>query len=121
MQTFYMTDAGKVRTHNEDNVTIISNKNNEFILAVADGMGGHSKGELASKEIVDNIRICYDDIQSKCDQMSFFEIADKFEAAIKYANKKLYDEHGGKEICGSTIVAIENPNFARIPEEYVFT
>lgn len=36
MQTFYMTDAGKVRTHNEDNVTIISNNNNEFILAVAE-------------------------------------------------------------------------------------
>ena len=31
MQTFYMTDAGKVRTHNEDNVIIINNKNNEFI------------------------------------------------------------------------------------------
>ena len=31
MQTFYMTDAGKVRTHNEDSVIIVSNKNNEFI------------------------------------------------------------------------------------------
>ena len=39
MQTFYFTDVGKVRSHNEDNVTIISNDNNEFILAVADGMG----------------------------------------------------------------------------------
>ena len=29
MQTFYMTDAGKVRTHNEDSVIIVSNKNNE--------------------------------------------------------------------------------------------
>ena len=38
MQTFYMTDAGKVRTHNEDNVIILNNNNNEFILAVADGM-----------------------------------------------------------------------------------
>ena len=25
MQTFYMTDAGKVRTHNEDNVIILNN------------------------------------------------------------------------------------------------
>ena len=48
MQTFYMTDAGKVRTHNEDSVIIVSNKNNEFILAVADGMGGHKAGEVAS-------------------------------------------------------------------------
>ena len=31
MQTFYMTDAGKVRTHNEDSVIIVGNKNNEFI------------------------------------------------------------------------------------------
>ena len=33
MQTFYMTDAGKVRTHNEDSVIIVGNKNNEFILS----------------------------------------------------------------------------------------
>lgn len=26
MQTFYMTDAGKVRTHNEDSVIIVGNK-----------------------------------------------------------------------------------------------
>ena len=47
MQTFYMTDAGKVRTHNEDSVIIVGNKNNEFILAVADGMGGHKAGEIS--------------------------------------------------------------------------
>ena len=55
MQTFYMTDAGKVRTHNEDNVTIISNNNNEFILAVADGMGGHKAGDYASKLCVEKM------------------------------------------------------------------
>lgn len=55
MQTFYMTDAGKVRTHNEDNVTIIGNKNNEFILAVADGMGGHKAGEVASNIAIEHI------------------------------------------------------------------
>ena len=45
MQTFYFTDPGKVRDHNEDNVIILNNTNNEFVLAVADGMGGHSAGQ----------------------------------------------------------------------------
>lgn len=48
MKTFYLTDAGKVRTHNEDSVTILKNKSNEYLLMVADGMGGHRKGEVAS-------------------------------------------------------------------------
>ena len=48
MQTFYFTDPGKVRSHNEDSVTIISNDKKEFILAIADGMGGYNGGEIAS-------------------------------------------------------------------------
>ena len=63
MQTFYMTDAGKVRTHNEDNV-IILNKNNEFILAVADGMGGHKAGEIASSIAIEHITEVFDKIES---------------------------------------------------------
>ena len=55
MQTFYLTDAGKVRTHNEDNVTILNNNNSEFLLAVADGMGGHKAGEVASKIAIDHL------------------------------------------------------------------
>lgn len=48
VKTFYLTDAGRVRTHNEDSVTILKNKSNEYLLMVADGMGGHRKGEVAS-------------------------------------------------------------------------
>ena len=55
MQTFYLSDPGKVRTHNEDNVTILNNNNEEFLLAVADGMGGHKAGEVASKIAIDNL------------------------------------------------------------------
>ncbi len=55
MQTFYLTDPGKVRTHNEDNVTILNNNNQEFLLAVADGMGGHKAGEVASKIAIDHL------------------------------------------------------------------
>lgn len=48
MQTFYLTDPGKVRSHNEDNVVILKNESNEYMMAVADGMGGHKAGEIAS-------------------------------------------------------------------------
>ncbi len=48
MKSFYLTDAGKVRTHNEDSVIIVKNHNQDYLMAVADGMGGHSAGEVAS-------------------------------------------------------------------------
>ncbi len=48
MKSFYLTDAGKIRDHNEDSVIVIRNMNNDYLLAVADGMGGHSAGEIAS-------------------------------------------------------------------------
>ncbi len=48
MKSFYLTDAGKVRDHNEDSVIIVKNPKNDYLMAVADGMGGHSAGEVAS-------------------------------------------------------------------------
>ena len=55
METFYLTDTGKVRNHNEDNVIILSNDKNEFLLAVADGMGGHKAGEVASAIVINHL------------------------------------------------------------------
>lgn len=55
MQTFYITDTGKIRDHNEDNVIILNNENNEYILAVADGMGGHKAGEVASEIVINHL------------------------------------------------------------------
>ena len=48
MKSFYLTDTGKVRDHNEDSVIIVRNNENSYLMAVADGMGGHRKGEVAS-------------------------------------------------------------------------
>ena len=48
MKTFYLTDAGKVRDHNEDSVIIVKNDEGNYLMAIADGMGGHSAGEVAS-------------------------------------------------------------------------
>ena len=48
MRSFYLTDAGKVRDHNEDSVIIVKNNDGAYLMAIADGMGGHSAGEVAS-------------------------------------------------------------------------
>ena len=48
MRSFYMTDPGKVRNHNEDSVIIVKNDEDSYLMAIANGMGGHSAGEVAS-------------------------------------------------------------------------
>ncbi|MBQ9011232.1 MAG: Stp1/IreP family PP2C-type Ser/Thr phosphatase [Bacilli bacterium] len=55
MQYSYLTDPGMVRDHNEDSVTIVKNNSGEILMAVADGMGGHKGGEIASSIAITNI------------------------------------------------------------------
>jgi len=55
MKSFYITDAGRVRTHNEDSVTIVKNGSGEHLMMVADGMGGHRAGEIASSMVVTHL------------------------------------------------------------------
>ncbi len=52
MKSYYITDTGKVRTHNEDSVMIVKNLTGEYLMLVADGMGGHKAGEVASSIVV---------------------------------------------------------------------
>lgn len=55
MDYYYMTDTGKVRDHNEDSVVITENMSGEVLMTVADGMGGHNAGEVASSLAITNI------------------------------------------------------------------
>ena len=55
MEFAYLTDPGQVRNHNEDSVTIIKNESEEILMAVADGMGGHKGGEIASSIAITHI------------------------------------------------------------------
>ncbi len=55
MEYSYLTDPGKVRDHNEDSVIVVENRGGEILLAVADGMGGHLAGEVASSIAISHI------------------------------------------------------------------
>ena len=112
MQTCYMTDPGKVRSHNEDNVVIINNDNNEYMLAVADGMGGHKAGEVASAIAIDHLTEEFfrvDSIGSKENAIEFLR------NIVVEINRKIFDytkENPGSKGMGTTlVVAIKTDEF----------
>ncbi len=64
MKSYYITDPGKVRSHNEDSVMIVKNISKEHMLIVADGMGGHRAGEIASNIAVNHLKDRFKDLST---------------------------------------------------------
>lgn len=105
MKTFYLTDTGRVREHNEDSVTILKNLSGEYLLVVADGMGGHRKGEVASALTVAHLGKRFQEstsIGTKIDAVNW--ISDN----ILEINKEILDygvTHENSKGLGTTVVA----------------
>ena len=85
MRFGFMTDIGKLRRQNEDNVYV--NQTDPYMAIVADGMGGHKAGEVASKMSIDVI--CEKLLKNKTKRKIDYE--DKIRDAFVAANKKIYD------------------------------
>ncbi len=104
MQTFYYTDTGKVRSHNEDSITIVNKNNKEFILAIADGMGGHKAGEIASSIAIDYIE---DSIANKETIGTKDEAIEWLREIVKEINKQIFSyakENPESKGLGTTLV-----------------
>ncbi len=92
MKSFYLTDTGKVRTHNEDSVTILKNASGEYLMIVADGMGGHRKGEVASSMAIAAIGSRFNKISSigsKLDAVNWLNdsVSEINNTILEYASK----------------------------------
>lgn len=104
MEFAYITDPGKVRDHNEDSVTIVKNESEEVLLAVADGMGGHKGGEIASSIAISHVGKRFMDtytVGSKEDAINFLK------EIVSEANMLLYKytkDNPESEGMGTTLV-----------------
>jgi protein phosphatase len=104
MKTFYLTDSGKVRDHNEDSVTILKNANDEYLLIVADGMGGHRAGEVASSISVNHMGNKFTELPTVGDKL---EAINWMKDNITEINKEILDytkEHPESMGMGTTTV-----------------
>ncbi len=104
MKYFYITDAGTVREHNEDSVTIVENSCGEYLMAVADGMGGHRAGEVASNIVINHLT----DTFLKNKELKTKEVAVEWlKKAVSEANELIINytqEHSESSGMGTTIV-----------------
>ena len=111
--SFGKSDVGLKRTHNEDSFYI----SNEYqIYLVADGMGGHAAGEVASKTAIEYIVDFI--VKSKFDsditwpfgvEQSLSKIENKILTGFKLANKVIYDlssDHSDYTGMGTTMVGL---------------
>ena len=103
------TDLGNVRTNNEDAASFIRVSDEEllrskgYLLMVADGMGGHNAGEVASKMAVDIIHQEYIKHSNEKNREKLLA------AAFNAANKKIFEQasaHDNYRGMGTTCTAI---------------
>ena len=82
----FKTDIGLVRPINEDNVTIKRLDSGDIVFMVLDGMGGHSKGEKASKIAMQTI---LENLDKKNKFFSVISCRKYLVKCIKRANKEV--------------------------------
>ncbi|HEY4118780.1 MAG TPA: Stp1/IreP family PP2C-type Ser/Thr phosphatase [Byssovorax sp.] len=95
-----LTDVGRQRVHNEDRFILLPEFN---VFAVADGMGGHQSGEVASRMAANTIAAYFRGADGK------LGVHERLRAAVVEANSKIHtraDDSRAHRGMGTTVVAV---------------
>ncbi len=96
---FGLTDVGNVRAKNEDFLFAGQISADEYLFIVADGMGGHEAGEVASRKAVTQV-------VKQLEKSKRTSITRELETIIRQVNDTLYRESSkmpGKDGMGTTL------------------
>ncbi len=107
------TDVGQKRENNEDNLYARIYDENTALFVVADGLGGYSSGEVASKVAVNNIRDNFEFNLDKLLSSSEDEVKVFLKQLIQITNEKIYSMQMGNpkyKGMGTTIVLVAKIN-----------
>lgn len=103
MKAAGLSHIGRVRANNEDAFYISPEKT---LLAVADGMGGHKAGEIASSLAIEAIATLGD---FQRNEAAPFLPAERFREAFSQANQRIWERAHASEDCkgmGTTLTAV---------------
>lgn len=96
-----LTDIGRERNHNEDRFILLPEFN---VFVVADGMGGHQSGEVASRMAASSIASFFRTANGAAPD----DVQERLKAAVSDANAKIFaraDDSRAHRGMGTTVVA----------------
>jgi len=100
---FGLSDVGRVRSRNEDSYAVVEN---EHLAVVADGMGGHGNGDIASRIAVDAVCEVYTGpVDGEGDE---FAVAERLQKAFAHAHERIRaagEEDNSLRGMGTTLIA----------------
>lgn len=116
IQAFGISDRGQVREHNED-AFLVCERDPELsrlglwkLVAVADGMGGHEAGEVASELALDTIEAELRDLAARVTELGAtwqHTLGERLEAAVAAADEAIRahaEQHEERRGMGCTLV-----------------
>lgn len=115
MKSLFLTDCGQIRQHNEDAGGIFLNQADQVLAIIADGMGGHLAGDVASQMTVSVMKDTWENLN---ELLSPIEAESWLKQTIKAINKQVYHrsqvEHELKGMGTTLVVAIITEEFVSI-------
>lgn len=113
------TDKGD-REINEDSCIALQNQNNEFCFVVADGLGGHGFGEVASQSAVETFKASFNEAEEIKTEEFLSETFSKAQDDIMKLQNERRDKNGIKTTCVALLVNEKEVQWAHVGDSRLY-